>query len=66
MKTLNPFECWMVRSNLQYIPAEGLELVVNRLRDNGYPNIAEGVIQAHEANRVRNLPEAADHQARAS
>lgn len=49
---LNPFQQWMVRSNLQYIPAEGLDVVVNRLRANGYPNIADGVTEAYESNTL--------------
>lgn len=42
-RPLNPFEQWMARSNLQYIPAEGLELVCHRLRAQGYDHIADEV-----------------------
>ena len=63
---LNPFQQWMVRSNLQYIPAEGLDVVVNRLRANGYPNIADGVTEAYEANRVQHVPKDPRRKARTS
>lgn len=45
---LTAYQIWMVKSNLKYIEAEGLETVVNRLRANGYNNIADGVVACHE------------------
>lgn len=45
-RPLNPFEQWMVKSNLQYIEAEGVEAVVNRLRVQGYNRVADAVEQA--------------------
>jgi len=42
---LNPFEQWMVESNLQRISEEGLEVkaVVELLRARGYDHIASAV-----------------------
>ncbi len=45
---LGPFEQWMVKSNMRYIPEEGVEVVVARLRANGYDRIARAVQQAHD------------------
>lgn len=44
-RPLNPFEQWMVKSNLDRIRAEGLQPseVAAQLRANGYPRIAEAV-----------------------
>jgi len=48
-RPLNPFEKWMVKSNMQYVPAEGIETVCARLRAAGYPQIAAGVEAQVEA-----------------
>jgi hypothetical protein len=47
-KELDAYERWMVRSNLERIRDEGLEVadVVSTLRANGYPRIADAVEQA--------------------
>jgi len=42
-KPLDAVELWMVKSNLEYVKAEGLETVVARLRANGYNRVAAGV-----------------------
>jgi len=42
-KPLNPFEVWMVKQNLGYVKDEGLEIVVARLRAQGYNRVAEAV-----------------------
>jgi hypothetical protein len=48
---LNPFECWMVQSNVNTIQAGEmtLETVLATLRHNGYPQIAAAVEQHMEA-----------------
>lgn len=45
-RPLDPVEQWMVKSNLQYIEAEGVETVVNRLRVQGYDRVANAVEQS--------------------
>jgi alanine racemase len=43
-ENLNPFEQWMVKSNLNHLEEYGgLEIVVARLKANGYPHVAEAV-----------------------
>jgi hypothetical protein len=45
MNELDAYERWMVKSNLEYIKTEGLEVVVARLRANGYNRVANVVEQ---------------------
>jgi len=45
---LTPFEQWMVKSNLAYVAAEGIDVVVARLRANGYNRVADGVQAAYD------------------
>ncbi len=40
---LNPFQMWMVRQNLEYAKAEGIDTVVNRLLSGGYTSVAAAV-----------------------
>jgi hypothetical protein len=40
---LTAYELWMVKSNLQYVDRDGIELVVARLKANGYHRVADGV-----------------------
>ena len=44
---LDPFECWMVESNIRHIDEDGLDLkaLVNLLRARGYDRVARGVEQ---------------------
>lgn len=42
-KPLNPFEQWMVKSNLERLKIEGLETIVDRLRATGYYRVADAV-----------------------
>jgi hypothetical protein len=42
-RPISPVELWMAKSNLRYIPAEGLATVVARLRANGYERVARTV-----------------------
>lgn len=48
---LNPFELWMVKSNMNYIKTEGIDVVVTRLRNNGYNRVADAVQKTYN-----NLP----------
>lgn len=41
--TLTPFEHWMVERNLEYVKAEGLQPVLDRLRGQGYTRVANAV-----------------------
>lgn len=50
-RELSPYEQWMVRSNLEYVAAEGLDTVCARLEQNGYPRIAKAVRQHHNTNQ---------------
>jgi hypothetical protein len=47
-KGLNPYEQWMVRSNLEHIKTNNLnaDSVIAQLRFNGYPQIANAVAEA--------------------
>jgi len=47
---LSAFEKWMVKSNLQYVKAEGVAAVVARLKANGYSKVAAAV-QAEAFNK---------------
>ena len=53
-RPLDAFDLWMVRSNLSYVPEEGLDVVVTRLRANGYFSVADAVALAG-ANMTRPL-----------
>jgi len=43
---LGPFERWMVKQGVEAVKAEGVEVVVARLKANGYDRIARAVQQA--------------------
>lgn len=47
-RPLDPVECWMVKQNLNYVQQEGLEVVLSRLREQGYYRIAAAVEKAVE------------------
>lgn len=42
-RPLDPVEVWMANQNLQYAQDEGLEVVTNRLKSQGYLRIAAAV-----------------------
>lgn len=42
-KELDAVECWMVKCNLEYVVTEGIDVVVARLRANGYNRVADAV-----------------------
>ena len=42
-RPLDPVENWMANQNLQYAQDEGLEVVTNRLKSQGYLRIAAAV-----------------------
>lgn len=46
---LSPYERWMVRSNLEYAKRVGIDVVVKRLRANGYIRVAEAVREAYDS-----------------
>jgi hypothetical protein len=48
---LTPYECWMVKSNMNYIKTEGIDVVVARLRNHGYNRVADAVQEAHRKNK---------------
>lgn len=53
-RELNPFERWMVKSNLEHLEEYGgLEVAVARLRANGYDRIADAVKAAGEKARAK-------------
>ncbi len=52
-RQLNPFEIWMVRSNLETVKTKGIAWVVNTLNDNGYPKIAKAVKKAYDDNATQ-------------
>lgn len=45
MKPLSPVDRWMVKQNLGYVQTEGLQTVVDRLRQQGYDRVANAVEQ---------------------
>ena len=45
MKPLSPVDRWMVKQNLGYVLTEGLQTVVDRLRQQGYDRVANAVEQ---------------------
>lgn len=47
-KDLDAYDWWCVNSNVGYIATDGIDLVVARLRRNGYPKIAEAVYDVWE------------------
>lgn len=47
---LSAVEQWMVKSNLERVKTDGLEAVVNLLKQNGYIRVATAVRQIGEKN----------------
>lgn len=45
MKDLDPYARWMAKNNIEYAKAEGVEVVVTRLRAHGYTDVAEAVAE---------------------
>jgi hypothetical protein len=48
-KTLDRFQQWMVRKNLEYAEIEGIAAVLIRLRSQGYLLVADAVEAAYRA-----------------
>ena len=48
LANLNYFQIWMVEQNLQYVETEGLEMVLNRLRNQGYFKVARAILDIHK------------------
>ena len=46
-RPLDPVEKWMAEMNLQYVENEGIDVVVARLRANGYDRVASVVQDTH-------------------
>lgn len=44
-RPLTPYERWMVKSNIENAKTQGVLNIVEQLRDNGYPRIADEVIR---------------------
>ena len=54
---LDTVQQWMVKRNLEYVQTEGIEAVVNRLRENGYNKVADAVLESileAAKNRIKN------------
>lgn len=50
-RELDPVEEWMFKCNLEYIASEGVEVVVDRLRSQGYIRVADAVQSRHDTKR---------------